>query len=1372
MKQKAKYSKRFLAVLLAMLMLLAAAQPVSFVAAAGNDPDPAFGEGVASARYTTSGTLDISFPEATSSVGNITYYADFYDLDLGYPQRETPLYSGVELSGARSMATDAAMLFAEISAKELETNYPNLDMAHRISIAITAVDGAGWRSAPIEVLVGESVAIPAVGASPAGTDLYAAVTRFEDGYDSAREDGGNHSAGAKYWEYTSDGNGTRAMNIDGVYYNSYTDDEQTPYKHPGFNDSQAFRFYLNGSDRNETGYERFDVMYNQDSYQFTNADELWIWVDTSYVEFEEFALQVRYMDYTGTARYDRDGESGKPDTTTHQYSTDVYSTIGYAARNAGARIPVYYQNENGLWDTMYTNTSGYLENFGHYRGFLRVDLQYLLNEDTASQYKDLWTERPYTFQIQIGYGNWTAEENGDGTAGVNGFWFTGTCQENNIPAETVWKDPSCLSWRWRETALASWKYVTFDPAKFKAATGLSLTTTPINDIASVGFTWRGASEDSMNKPFYIDQIGFSGEGLITNNSAQQPLQSLGMIPSDQEAVNALVEEYLPDPTAVNISDAGVIEDLEAICRQLANTVTVPDKLKQARDRLDSVLDGRDTVSYLHEELQYEKADIAALFDLYQTLTLGELQRLGLQDEAQLVQRYIDAGYSEWYPSALTSLYFLPFNDMESDGYTVGQTALHEFDDYNQSPAGWHYYNHAHNILWDGNYAGAWENTKNLIAYSRQTFDSAETEANDADPRFGLAATTIGQNGFANSRSVDTRFFRDVLADSENYRISLTANGQNVNNWNELTPVNIGTATDIIFYADFSEMTDIRKLWITLRTSDGSAYSHDEDDTSPWEYQVLDMEDDQPQWEPRQSDNGNDGCLAGSDLQGFRGFIKIPLSHFYEVQDDGNPGQQIPQNSDVKQIKVFYTGAAGGTDQADRSMSLDMFGFVNTQPFTGAAPIAPDTQLTPPSFTATTVEAVRQQILDLYEDVTLLGAEQASTDYLFNYTDATNSAYSTMLAAYHTLTLTEKEQLATQLPSNVDIADMAAFVRNYEPYGGVDGNLKKYVANANSLYTTVTGNFGKTALSAEEKNNVVSALNTYENYPAKYQNTVLTYWADRNLSAVFPNFTVKTDDIAENTQDTPLITMKLDDEAGTTYTGTGALPFYAAAAANPYDVRLEIPSTVTLSMDDEKITVPITGQVISPADPGTMNFSLSIAETDVQNSGVYTGSFNVTLETPVADRGTGQSSNPLGSGGVPDAEDYRMETYTVYVKLICEASYTVVIPADTTIEWFETSEVPVGEGVRVEDVRIPSNAAVQVDVDSDGEYALTKDGNKIPYLLNGETSSLSHTFNASNFDAAFSLNVLVNSMEDWLKVPAEEENYQDVLNFTVTYRENA
>ena len=159
--------------------------------------------------------------------------------------------------------------------------------------------------------------------------------------------------------------------------------------------------------------------------------------------------------------------------------------------------------------------------------------------------------------------------------------------------------------------------------------------------------------------------------------------------------------------------------------------------------------------------------------------MGELQRFGLKDEADLIRRYNETGQSEWYPSALTELYFKAFNDVEQN-YAVGQTAIHEYDDYRLEPNGkWHYFDRAHHLLWEnGIYKGAWENSKNLVAYSRSSYDSAETGTNSTDQRFSLASTSVGQNGFASSRSIDTSFYRDSLSNGETYRISLTHNGEN------------------------------------------------------------------------------------------------------------------------------------------------------------------------------------------------------------------------------------------------------------------------------------------------------------------------------------------------------------------------------------------------------------------------------------------------------------------------------------------------------------------------------------------------------------------------------------------------------------------
>ena len=103
------------------------------------------------------------------------------------------------------------------------------------------------------------------------------------------------------------------------------------------------------------GYQRLDIGYTPATRNFVNANEMWIWVDTSYVEFDEFALQARYLDRGGDLYLNADlGTTNNPYVRSEEdinlkYSQDVYSTIGYAAKNNGASVPVYYQNEGGLW---------------------------------------------------------------------------------------------------------------------------------------------------------------------------------------------------------------------------------------------------------------------------------------------------------------------------------------------------------------------------------------------------------------------------------------------------------------------------------------------------------------------------------------------------------------------------------------------------------------------------------------------------------------------------------------------------------------------------------------------------------------------------------------------------------------------------------------------------------------------------------------------------------------------------------------------------------------------------------------------------------------------------------------------------------------
>lgn len=216
--------------------------------------------------------------------------------------------------------------------------------------------------------------MPDANYSPDGGDLYASLARFEDGYSADLEDEDADNP-APSWRYDRGTDGTGSVDVNGVYVPNSDDS----YKYPGFDSSQAFRLYLNGKDF-AAAEERLDIEYKQDHFRFKDATDLWIWVDTTYVEFDKFAIQVHYMDYTGEAEWwlsqDVNWGSEPANNIYKRYSEDVYSTIGYAKRNNRA-VPVYYLNDDGLWDVRYTNTDGYLEDFGHYRGFLRVPVEYL-----------------------------------------------------------------------------------------------------------------------------------------------------------------------------------------------------------------------------------------------------------------------------------------------------------------------------------------------------------------------------------------------------------------------------------------------------------------------------------------------------------------------------------------------------------------------------------------------------------------------------------------------------------------------------------------------------------------------------------------------------------------------------------------------------------------------------------------------------------------------------------------------------------------------------------------------------------------------------------------------------------------------------------
>ena len=432
------YLRRGLSVLLAVVMTCAAAQSLVYaVELAENDTvTPGWNEGTARARYTTAGNLEISFP--ASDKDGAVYYADFYDLDSA-TREETLNENPISLSNTTLTYADgdtSQLLSTSLSPEQL-ASIPNLDMSHRISVAVTAVSADGWRSEAIEALVGESLDVPQAGSSPNGNDKYVSFASFNVGDDTSYDTGDNPDSVLPSWLYNNNNysndlqEGQIPTNPDGVFGGGGTSpDADIRYDTPGFASSSAFRMYVREA---TDDYQTLDLTYNQDHYQFINADELWIWLDASYIEFDELAFRVRFVDHTGELHADAGDMSERGSEPVGGYSEDVYSTVGYSELT-GESIPIYKLNDNGLWDVVYTNQSGYLEDFGHYRGFLRVPIEYLVNENfdpTNNNYKTLKDERPYSYTIQI----WDD-------------YYLGPINRINFTAKQAFESEEPISWKY------------------------------------------------------------------------------------------------------------------------------------------------------------------------------------------------------------------------------------------------------------------------------------------------------------------------------------------------------------------------------------------------------------------------------------------------------------------------------------------------------------------------------------------------------------------------------------------------------------------------------------------------------------------------------------------------------------------------------------------------------------------------------------------------------------------------------------------------------------------------------------------------------------------------------------------------------------
>ena len=794
-------------------------------------------------------------------------------------------------------------------------------------------------------------------------------------------------------------------------------------------------------------------------------------------------------------------------------------------------------------------------------------------------------------------------------------------------------------------------------------------------------------------------------------------------------------------------------------------------MTEARAKLDQLLSnaGDDLPEYLTKAVEAlgdnsSAEAIQPLYELYLTFTIDQLSQLGAKAEKTLLEAYNQAIKKTCFPDALASESFTPFNTFEqSDHYNIGDKSYHLYEN---TAANSSSQRKESPNFGDSAVKLSWESTRNLTSYS---MDGDNTDGY----RFGFGSTAIGGNGFMGSQSLDTRLNRRVTSNGERFRITFPYAGQNgVGSWDELLSCSIQGATDLMFYVDFSDVTTVRKFWVSLVGDNGRTYSHDYR-SGALTYQRLDMSSENPAWQSVtvQESEADDGCIM-NEIKGFKGFIKIPLNTFYAgATDNNNPSGDLQLATDgtvrIKQIRLQYTSTEDGSSQNVSShLVFDMFGFVGAASETSFK----DQYYKPIETKNFTVHGDAQELIDgLYADaIDLDGVTPLKLLDSSNMDNITKA-----LQAYYSLSIEEKGKITfpsykgTDANTKASLADILAVKANTETrkLNGeqVTGKLATYVEDAGDQRTTVQKAFGGASeLEGNDISLIEGALDTYDSYPAKYQYTRPTYWADRNLNAVYPNY--QATEVGSQWQSTTPHSLILN-ENGDAYTLTLQLPYVGTSDGTGF--LFEFDGTVELKLDENtKVTATVQGEkVVHNGADQKLILTLTVAEADVKTLGTYTGSLEIGVNIP-PDLQNSEGINQSNPQAVDAPEQYR-KTYQIPLQLICKEEWSITIPADANIDWNKTEYV-MGD-LAAPTLNIPSTARVDVKIkQSENDYVLKGSMADLKYTLtkNGAkwVDGSAHSFRKGD-STSVPLAVQINQ-EEFDTAPYD--TYSDVLTFEAEY----
>lgn len=959
MKFKGKKVFKGLTAALLCVILIATSLPLAVFASGAYNPCPYFPfpnedtENPTARRYAaytnSDGSITVDFPRAFANNERKSpekKYVKGYLIELVDLGEKTTLHTNKVLLRFTMEAQGKLQYEYVITADQIRavSGLENgLLSNHNYNVSITAYDNEGWFSDTLNTAVSDiPVFAPKSDFVPLVTDNNAvrAMLNMES----------NGKYGGAYILTGTEGALSVIGAVEQTGVENYTADIEgnTTAK-----DSVGYGFTLRNIADDGTP-EGFMTVYSREMWDYSGVEEVWLWLDLTHVDLYGLAFQMCSNEKTWHNNTDGGGSGGLPDSGEDQedYFTsnnNIFSTAGYVQPNQDApKNPYcYLQQEDGSWRKV-EMPNGTMD-LGHFRGYVRVPVEFfcLTKDSVVYTTNNKWTEdvsdtamtgnghRERVYSKDDAYGfiqntyaqrkwanpvvvdpagtpitdalliqhygyrgawcsrsSWPAANNNKWTFPDNGY----PLEDNAMLAAGLTRDDIINGTNRRATINETTWEVENRENGYKA----------IEDMAAAGFSFKYASESSLDRSFFIDNVLFyrtDGQGFPNdgNGNTGEPISnyynqkyeipraifySCNQYISDDPGwgdfravrnIEAMID-YYKQAFAAYGWDTGFMSETElASTARLLKMEKSWQKFLTAREackesgtfdsdnnephelvpQIVSMIEKMpDPTTSLLMSAETQK-DLKRIFQIYNQLSLDQLDMLGRRNEEKLLTYY---SYMESLlrrnsvpvGDTLAATPYIMFNDFES--FSVGTQALQLEDDPNAGNPG----SQQPNTGLGGNYHRTdvpdlsttdYRFKKALVTYTGSAFkmfsghtsDNATSDAgmadtlgnnlkNSGDFRRNAAWATVDNNGFMGTNgltmTIDSQYYKNN--EGEYNAVSFTRKGaadenpavlrqQNtgLDGLGDFASSNITVANganppiSLVFYCDFSQLSNFR-----------------------------------------------------------------------------------------------------------------------------------------------------------------------------------------------------------------------------------------------------------------------------------------------------------------------------------------------------------------------------------------------------------------------------------------------------------------------------------------------------------------------------------------------------------------------------------